>query len=131
MGGCFSPCSCLYNGPNGLQYQGDQARLYQTCSQDMTHCPAFHDKCSLYWFLYSGTFSITYKQSRKLREYMSQCNTRLVGGYMIQSIAVKRYQPRLSYNIQHMGETLQWPTQKVRVQVCRGYQDSFISSIFL
>jgi hypothetical protein len=39
-------------------------------------------------------------------------------------------QQRLFYNIQYMGETLQGPTQKVRVQVCRGKQgcSSYLTS---
>jgi hypothetical protein len=53
---------------------------------------------------------------------MSQCNTRPVGGCMLQSMAVRRSQQWLSCNIWYMGETLQGPSQKVRVQVCRGEQ---------
>jgi hypothetical protein len=41
---------------------------------------------------------------------------------MTQSMAVRKSQQWLYYNIQHMGETLQGPTQKVKVQVCRREQ---------
>jgi hypothetical protein len=67
------------------------------------------------------TSGIAYQQPYKHEEHMSQCNIRPVGGCMIPS-AVQRSQQRLSYNIQYMGEILQGPTQKRRVQVCRGEQ---------
>jgi hypothetical protein len=94
----------------------------QICSQDKIHHPTFHDKCSLYCFLYSGTFSMAYWQPHKPGEYMSWCNTWPIGGCMIQSMAVWRSQQWLAYSIQYMGETLQGPPLKVRVRVCRGEQ---------
>jgi hypothetical protein len=78
---------------------------------------AFHCKCSLHCSPYFGTSSIACWQPHKPEEYMSWCNNQPVGGCMIQNMAAWRYQQRLSYNIQYMGETLQEPTQKVTVQV--------------
>jgi hypothetical protein len=79
---------------------------------------------------YSGTFSIAYQQPCKPGEHMSRCNTWPVGGCVIQSMAVQRSQQWLSCNIQHMGETLQGPTQKVRVEACRGNQGCIPCSSF-